>query len=122
MICTADTFSMIERKGNWKELTEREGELTGSNRLGMQVGDGVVAGVFKSSSRGLAAAGSSSGRWPPAAAAARAPPVPTPSHDRAALVIPCKLDGQHSGAAAVASSTDGGRRRGEDSILSSSVG
>jgi len=118
---------MIERKGNWKELTEREGELTGSSRLGMQVGAGVVAGVFKSSSRGLAAAGSSSGRWPPSASAARAPPVPTyagESHDRAgaALVIPWKLDGQHSGAAAVTASTDGGRRRGEDSILSSSVG
>jgi hypothetical protein len=26
MICTADTFNMTESNGNWKELTEGEGE------------------------------------------------------------------------------------------------
>jgi hypothetical protein len=38
MVCTADTLSMIERNGNWEELTEgkRERELTGSKQ---QVGE-----------------------------------------------------------------------------------
>jgi hypothetical protein len=101
MICTTNTSNMIKGNVNSKELMkgERERDLTGNSRLGRQQHDGVVAGVRKSSSRDVSATGSSSGRWSPAASAARegdhhpfnVPPVAIPaggkSHDCAALVV-----------------------------------
>jgi hypothetical protein len=76
----------------------------------------------------VAAAGSSSGTLSPAASAARAGLVTTgerrreprpgcSGHPRRPVVHPEELDVDDSGAAAVAASTDGGRRRGEDSFL-----
>jgi hypothetical protein len=66
----------------------RRGGGKGAHR--QQQGGGVAAGVRKVSTMDVADAVSSSVRRPPAASAARAPPVPTPtgeSLDRAAQVI-----------------------------------
>jgi hypothetical protein len=124
MICTANTSNMIEGNGNSKELTkgERKRDLTGNRRLGRQQRDRVVADKRKSCSRDVSATDSSSGRWSPAASAARAgdhhpfnvPPIAIPasgkSHNCTTLVAApatrSSVERNHSHAAA-----------GEDSIL-----